>query len=596
MPQLAQRLRFDLPDALARDREALADLLERVLAAVADAEPHLDHLLLTRRERLEHRLGLLLEVEVDHRFGRRHHLPILDEVAEMRIFLLADRRFEGDRLLRDLQHFANLGYRNVHALRDLFRGRLAAELLHQRARRTNQLVDRLDHVHGDADRPRLIRNRAGDGLADPPRRVGRELVAAPVLELVDGLHQPDVALLDQIQELQTAVRVLLGDRHDEPQVRLDQFLLGLLRLPFAAADGVERLLELVGLLLEAVGHPLDLEAQIFDLALDVLLVFFLQLELAVLRTELAVVGLDLALHDADALDRLFHVVDEAALDRLGEFDAANELRQLHLRPHLGPQRAPILPLLSRRRPLRRFGELLFEFLVRGARLADGVDLLLHLARPLGDALVGNLLVVEDHQLQDGALAGVQLIAELDHFLGDERRARDRLYYRQLPALDPPRDLDLALARQERHRAHLAQVHADRIVGLVERARREIELELLGAFARPVDRLVVPEVFLVRVDDLDAGAAERVEEVVELVRGGDLRRQQLVDFVVEQVALLFADVDQLSNFVVLLLDRQVIATYVSSSMRCSRSFFRCHKLSISSPCCGAPSCWSRSISR
>src|SRR3989440_8139899 len=45
MPQLAQRLRFDLPDPLARDREALADFLERVLAAVADAEPHLDHLL-----------------------------------------------------------------------------------------------------------------------------------------------------------------------------------------------------------------------------------------------------------------------------------------------------------------------------------------------------------------------------------------------------------------------------------------------------------------------------------------------------------------------------------------------------------------------
>src|SRR5882672_566225 len=41
MPQLPQRLGLDLPDPLARDREALADLFERVLAAVADAEPHL---------------------------------------------------------------------------------------------------------------------------------------------------------------------------------------------------------------------------------------------------------------------------------------------------------------------------------------------------------------------------------------------------------------------------------------------------------------------------------------------------------------------------------------------------------------------------
>src|SRR5690349_12252846 len=126
--ELAQRLGFDLADALAGDREVLADLLERVLAAVADAEPHLDHLLLARRQRLEHRLGLLLEVEIDHRVRRRHHLAVFDEVAKMRILLLADRRFERDRLLRDLEDLAHLRYRDVHALGDLFRRRLASEL------------------------------------------------------------------------------------------------------------------------------------------------------------------------------------------------------------------------------------------------------------------------------------------------------------------------------------------------------------------------------------------------------------------------------------------------------------------------------------
>ena len=45
------------------------------------------------------------------------------------------------------------------------------------------------------------------GLADPPRRVGRELVAAAVFELVHRLHQADVAFLDQVEELQAAVGV-----------------------------------------------------------------------------------------------------------------------------------------------------------------------------------------------------------------------------------------------------------------------------------------------------------------------------------------------------------------------------------------------------
>ena len=189
-------------------------------------------------------------------------------------------------------------------------------------------------------------------------------------------------------------------------------------------------------------------------------------------------------------------------------------------------------------------------------------------RALVDALVGDLLVVEDHELADGALAGVQLVAELDDLLGDERRARDRLDDGELAALDAARDLDFALAREQRHGAHLAQVHADRIVGLVERARREVELELLGAFRRPVDRLdVVAQVFLVGVDDLDAGAAERVEEIVELVGRGDFRRQQLVDLVVEEVALLLADVDELPDFVVLLFDRQVRRAGATSVPRC-----------------------------
>ena len=39
-------------------------------------------------------------------------------------------------------------------------------------RGAHQLVDRLDHVHRDADGARLVGDRAGDRLADPPGRVG----------------------------------------------------------------------------------------------------------------------------------------------------------------------------------------------------------------------------------------------------------------------------------------------------------------------------------------------------------------------------------------------------------------------------------------
>src|SRR5690606_29503557 len=91
-------------------------------------------------------------------------------------------------------------------------------------------------MNGDTDRARLIRDRARDRLTDPPRRIRRELVAASVLELVDRLHQADVALLDQIQELEAAVRVLLRDRDHETQVRLDHLLLRAAGLRLAERD------------------------------------------------------------------------------------------------------------------------------------------------------------------------------------------------------------------------------------------------------------------------------------------------------------------------------------------------------------------------
>src|SRR3954468_15113517 len=89
--QLAESLRLDLADALARHLEVLAHFLEGVVGLLADAEAHAEDLLLARRERRQDLAGLVGEVHGDTALGRRDDRLVLDEVAQVAVFLLADR-------------------------------------------------------------------------------------------------------------------------------------------------------------------------------------------------------------------------------------------------------------------------------------------------------------------------------------------------------------------------------------------------------------------------------------------------------------------------------------------------------------------------
>ena len=65
----------------------------------------------------------------------------------------------------------------------------------------HQSVDRFDHMHRDADGARLVGDCARDRLPYPPCRIGRELEALAVIELLDRADQADIAFLDEIEQL-----------------------------------------------------------------------------------------------------------------------------------------------------------------------------------------------------------------------------------------------------------------------------------------------------------------------------------------------------------------------------------------------------------
>jgi hypothetical protein len=64
-------------------------------------------------------------------------------------------------------------------------------------------------------------------IVRPEGRVGRELEALSPVELLGGADQPQDALLDQVEQGEAEVLVALGVGDDEPQVGVDEPLLGL---------------------------------------------------------------------------------------------------------------------------------------------------------------------------------------------------------------------------------------------------------------------------------------------------------------------------------------------------------------------------------
>src|SRR5829696_4599602 len=86
------------------------------------------------------------------------------------------------------------------------------------------------------NRAALVGNGARNGLSNPPGRVRREFEAALVVEFVGGLHETNVAFLDEIEEGETAPDVFLCNRNDKPQVRADQMGAGKLAIKLVRVE------------------------------------------------------------------------------------------------------------------------------------------------------------------------------------------------------------------------------------------------------------------------------------------------------------------------------------------------------------------------
>src|SRR5579883_1638207 len=213
------------------------DFLQSAAAAIVEAKAELEHFALAIRQAVQNILHLLLEQLVARRLGWSQRGMIFQEVTQVAIVLFANRRLQTHRLLAHLNDLP-------HLLRDLLGRGFAPQVLQETAADADQPVDSLNHMHRNTNSARLISDSARDGLANPPGRIGAELVPFGVVELFDSADQTDIPLLDQVQQVHAASNVLLSHADHEAEVGLRQTALGL--LAFINVPAIWRYLQALG--------------------------------------------------------------------------------------------------------------------------------------------------------------------------------------------------------------------------------------------------------------------------------------------------------------------------------------------------------------
>ena len=210
---------------------------------------------------------------------------------------------------------------------------------------------------------------------------------------------------------------------------------------------------------------------------------------------------------------------------------AHQARSPHHQAAQFPQLAAVEFGLHPPRNGHQFLAALQDSLVVAGNILDRLEELLplFLHQFVGEDRVGDL----HHVARRKNVAG-HLVGDRQDFLNHQGGAGQRPEHGTLAAFDAAGDFHLALARQQRHGAHLAQVHAHRVVDLLgPQDDGQIEVEDVLAFL---------ELFLEvlgLLENLDAGDVQTRQNVVEFGAAADIDGQNFAHLVVQDVALLLA---------------------------------------------------------
>jgi len=230
LTQLEQGACLDLTHSLPGERHGFADFGEGAGVIVLESETAADHFSFPWRELIQQMFQVVMEGIAGEGL-LRCRTAVFEQISQLSVLILADPCLQRDGAGHPHQ-------RHAHGF--LTQPQLPGQITHRSQSSLfggNRLLDALDAIqffgdmHREANGSALCGDRSGDPLTDPPVGIGAEAEASGGIELLHRPFKAKRALLDEIKQLHTSLLILLGHRHNKPQVGLDHPVPGPASLP-----------------------------------------------------------------------------------------------------------------------------------------------------------------------------------------------------------------------------------------------------------------------------------------------------------------------------------------------------------------------------
>src|SRR5579862_9616876 len=221
-PKELESVPLDLADPFAGQLERVGHFgqRERTLGVQAESEP--EDLLFPGRQGPELLPDLFAQERQMRGDFRRGDPGVGDQIAERPLPIVPDWSVQGPDARAHLEQVAGSVGRKPAPIREFVGPGPPAQRLGEVPRLAAQMMEFAHQVGRQPDESSGIRQSPEHPLKDPPRRVRGKLVSPAGIEFFSGPQEPQVAVLDEIDEREAAMLEALRDGHHEPQICTDE--------------------------------------------------------------------------------------------------------------------------------------------------------------------------------------------------------------------------------------------------------------------------------------------------------------------------------------------------------------------------------------